>query len=176
MTGARLHRESFRPRTPMHQKPLVLVLALSLCACSSTSDYELRFRGSKTLNPNSKQEPNSVPIRVLPLRGADEAKRHETEQFDALWEAAKQAIDDKKGMSLSLLPDSSQIVQLLQMPPEVTHVAVLALFNQGNAGEERVVLSTDRVEAVEIVLDGFKITAVDPDAAPAADPAPKQEP
>jgi type VI secretion system VasD/TssJ family lipoprotein len=157
---------------------IALSLALlALCACSSTSNHEVRLRGDAQMNPNEDKLPNTVKVKVLMLKGPAAVTAFQEGDFDALWGDAAKVLQAEKlyqvPITWDVLPGKEPKVPLERVPPEVTHIGVLALFNQPVKGKDRAVVECAQLGDQELWLHDFVIEARDPDSKPA--PAPKAE-
>ncbi len=127
---------------------LMAVVAMSFAACSSIKTFELGLHGAATLNLNPDKQPNSVRVKVLRLKGEESAKMFTNAPFDELWSdpmTAKGIVIDGTPQTLYVPASDQRVVLTLQsVPPEVTHVGVLGLFN-GTTTEDRVVLTRDEL-------------------------------
>jgi type VI secretion system VasD/TssJ family lipoprotein len=154
-----------------------LLLALALGACSSVKNHELRFRGDPQMNQNENRVPNVVKVRVLLLKGPGAATRFAEGDFNELWNDPGKVLTaqglHEAPVPLDVLPGKEPPLPLEKVPPEVTHVGVLALFDPPVKGKDRVLLEMAQVGERELWLHGYEIEARDPDAKPAEKPAEK---
>jgi predicted component of type VI protein secretion system len=159
--------------------------ALSLVACSGVKNYELGLQGTPDLNLNDDKNPTPVQVKVLRLKGDGAVTAFRAASFDALWEnaAAVPGIDLQGAVLSEYVPvpptggggtpgapvDARVVIKLDQVPPEVTHIGVLANFNTAEAGKDRLVIPRDTLGDEDVWLVGSALSAT----APA--PAPKQD-
>lgn len=154
---------------------LVLVLfgiASLLAGCSGIKSYELVLRGSPNLNLTRDNVPNQVLVKVLRLRGEAAAEAFRSAPFDDLWDQPDKVV----GVVLQGNPESVYVparnepvvVKINEVPPEVTHIGLLAQFHQPEANKERLVMPRDQIDDAAIWLVGSVLGAPAPDSAKAA--------
>jgi type VI secretion system VasD/TssJ family lipoprotein len=144
---------------------VLLALLPALAACSSTSNHEVRFRGDEKMNPNEDHLPNTVKVKVLQLKGQAAATKFQDSDFDELWSDPQKVLAAglyEAPMTIDVLPGKEPKVGLEKMPPEVTHIGVLALFNQPTKGKDRAVVECAQVDGRELWLHDYVIEARDP--------------
>jgi predicted component of type VI protein secretion system len=141
----------------MIRASVLVGVALSLVACSGVKSYEFKLRGTPDLNLNENQQPNPVQVKVLKLKGQESVDAFRAATFDALWENASAVAGIQlHGAAQSLyvpvpMTDAGAadgdavVVKLDQVPPEVTHVGLLANFNKTEAGKDRYVIARDQL-------------------------------
>lgn len=145
---------------------MLVGVVLSAVSCSGVKNYELGLRGSSNLNPNEDNQPNPVQVKVLQLKGEEAAKAFAGAPFDDLWEKP----GDVPGIALHGTVQSTYVqartdrvaVAVGNVPPEVTHIGLLALFNKADTGKERMVMPRDQIDDADIWLVGSMLGAPDP--------------
>jgi type VI secretion system VasD/TssJ family lipoprotein len=155
---------------------LLLALLGSLYACSSVKNHELGFRGDPQMNQNEDRVPNVVKVRVLMLKGPGAATKFAESDFNELWNDPGKLLTaqglHEAPVPIDVLPGKEPRLPLDNVPPEVTHVGVLALFDPPVKGKDRVLLECAQLGDREIWLHDYVIEARDPDAKP-PEPEPK---
>jgi type VI secretion system VasD/TssJ family lipoprotein len=145
---------------------VLLALLPVLAACSSLSNHEVRLRGDEKMNPNEDRLPNTVKVKVLMLKGPAAATKFQDSDFDELWNDAAKVLTPQglyeAPLTIDVLPGKEPKVQLEKIPPEVTHIGVLALFNQTVKGKDRAVVECAMVDDRELWLHDYVIEARDP--------------
>ncbi|HEX6812051.1 MAG TPA: type VI secretion system lipoprotein TssJ [Planctomycetota bacterium] len=135
---------------------LLAVVVLPFAACSGIKNFELGVHGSTQLNPNDDKQPTPVRVKVLRLKGAESADAFRNAAFDDLWgdtiTAAGVVVEGQAQYFYVPARNERVPVQLQQVPPEVTHIGVLGLFNTPVLGKDRVLLPRDQFGDVEIWL------------------------
>lgn len=156
---------------------LLLALALPFAACSGVKTYELGLHGDARLNPNEENQPNAVRVKVLRLKGEESSKAFVSAPFDALWSdpvTAENVVIDGTPQTLYVPPRDERVpVTLQSVPPEVTHIGVLGLFNNPVTGKDRVVIGRADFGTLEVWLHG---NVIDTQAPTAAKPATGEKP
>lgn len=142
------------------RNPLVLVTALALAACAAEKNFDLTVVADRSLNPNKgSRDSTSVPIRVLRLKGPEAAQAFETAQFDDVWGSPETEPGQPAGrpQTFDISPGQRRVIEILKVAPDVTHLGVLALFEELVPGKERVLLPRAEIESVEVVLKDYEI-------------------
>lgn len=155
----------------MKTKLLLLTVAvLPLAACSSIKTVEMTLRGHPDQNPNADGEATSVAVRVLRLKGAEAAQAFTDAAFDDVWSdpiKADNVLIDVPPQSLYVRPNSDTVTLTLEkVPPAITHIGVLALFEKPVPQRDRVLLTRDDVYDYEVVVHGYELHKREPGAGP----------
>jgi type VI secretion system VasD/TssJ family lipoprotein len=135
---------------------LLAVAVLPFAACSSIKNFELGVHGSSQLNPNDDKQPTPVRVKVLRLKGQEAAEAFRSAAFDELWSepvTAAGVMTEGPAQAFYVPPRNERVpVQLQSVPPEVTHIGVMGLFNTPVLGKDRVLVPRDQLGDVEIWL------------------------
>jgi type VI secretion system VasD/TssJ family lipoprotein len=154
---------------------------LSTAGCTGVTSIAVGLQPTAAMNPNHDKVPNPVRLKVLRLAGDEVAKAFEKADFDALWSEPirdAQVVLTGPAETFDVQPGANRTeVRLDKVPPEVTHIGILALFNEPVTGKDRVLLRRDQADEQPVHLHGHMIDLVGPDApvvpVPAAASAPK---
>jgi len=153
-----------------------LALTLVLAACGGPRSVTLPVRGISPLNPNEAQESTPVNVRVWPLAGAD---RFKAATVDQLWTDAKAALGpDLLGapVTFTVFPGAESdpvIEQQLEVPAGTTFLGILAMYQRSDAQDQRATVATiEDAEEHGLLLTGFAVRVLQPDAAPAVPAVP----
>jgi type VI secretion system VasD/TssJ family lipoprotein len=145
---------------------MLVGVVFAAVSCSGVSSYRLGLRGSPDLNPNEDNQPNPVQVKVLQLKGEEAAKAFGTAPFDELWEkpASVPGIAVHGAVQSTYVQAKTDQVTLTisDVPPEVTHIGLLALFNKADTGKERLVMPRDQIDDADIWLVASMLGAPDP--------------
>ena len=135
---------------------LLAVVVLPFAACSSIKDFELGVHGSAQLNPNDDRQPTAVRVKVMRLKGPEAAEAFRNAAFDELWSDPVTApgVVTEGPPAFFFVPARNERVPILlqAVPPEVTHIGVMGLFNTPVLGKDRILLPRDQLGDVEIWL------------------------
>lgn len=143
----------------MRATSLLLALLLPFAAgCSGVKTYELALHGAADLNPNEEGQPSAVRVKVLRLEGEAAAQAFEQAEFDQVWGepmTAEGVVTDVPPQTQYVQPRDERVAVVLdKVPPEVTHVGVLGLFNNPVVGKDRLVIGRDDFGELEVWLHG----------------------
>lgn len=141
---------------------MFLTACLVLAGCSSMVDIEFAMRGDDEQNRSESGEGNVVYVRVYRLKGEPARTAFEKAPFSQLW--SKNAADgmelDGAVLNLDLLPNETLLANsgdgvpvLKAVPPEVTHIGVLAMFRNCKPPHDRIVLTKAEAEDREVFVE-----------------------
>ncbi|MCR9244800.1 MAG: type VI secretion system lipoprotein TssJ [bacterium] len=135
-------------------------IAIALTACSGIKTFEFPIHGLADQNPNSEGKPSNVQVRVLQICGQTSAEAFRDAVFSSVWRSPVQSEDvDVVGKSrkVNVRPGTTAEVRLEKVPARVTHIGLLALFENPQAGKDRIVLPKGEVEDADFALRGYTI-------------------
>jgi type VI secretion system VasD/TssJ family lipoprotein len=140
----------------------LLAASAALSGCSSMADIEIALRGSDRQNRSEAGDGNVVSVRIYRLKGEPAKEAFLRASFSQLWSqnSAEGMALDGDVLSLDVVPSDSLLATsgeglpvLKGVPPEVTHIGVLAMFRNCKPPEHRIVLSKDEADDLEVFVE-----------------------